>query len=112
MTRIYIAGPMSGIHDNNYAAFADAKRQLTEIGYGVVSPTDITVDGLEPTQQPTSEQYQQLMRKDVRALIECDVIALLPGWENSRGATFERQVALMTGRSVVEFNEIIRRAKA
>ena len=34
------------------------------------------------------------MRRDIAALMDCDGIMMLPGWEKSRGALIEHWVAL------------------
>lgn len=42
------------------------------------------------------------MRADLRALLDCDVVALLPGWEQSRGARREVSIADDLGMRRVE----------
>jgi len=37
------------------------------------------------------------MREDIEALLECDAIYMIPGWQNSPGATFELTVSNMCG---------------
>ena len=37
------------------------------------------------------------MRSDIAALLTCDAIHMLPGWENSRGATVEHTIATALG---------------
>ena len=46
------------------------------------------------------------MRKAVAQLIACDVIVLLPGWSESRGSLFERQLAVTLGMSAIQANKI------
>ncbi len=43
------------------------------------------------------------MRVDLVALLTCDVIVLLPGWQQSRGAQLEKTVAEAIGLSVVYY---------
>jgi len=43
----------------------------------------------------------QRMRNDVRALVDCEYIAMIPGWEVSNGAKLEFQVATMCGMGVL-----------
>lgn len=33
------------------------------------------------------------MKKDIPAMLECDGVAVLPGWENSTGAKLELHIA-------------------
>ena len=40
-------------------------------------------------------------------LVDCDGVALLPGWENSRGATLERAIAAGLGLQVLLVSELV-----
>jgi hypothetical protein len=89
MTVIYVAGPMSGLPDFNYPAFNAAAEQLRQRGYKVLSPVDAEVEN-------TTGQHQEwgwYMRRALRMVLDADALALLPGWEASRGATLEVHVA-------------------
>jgi hypothetical protein len=44
--------------------------------------------------------WDACMRADIRALCLCDVIALLPGWEHSKGAHLELHIAHRIGMEV------------
>lgn len=87
--RVYVSGPMTGIPDLNRPAFRAAEQSLRDAGYEVVSPVD---NGLSDD-QPWAEH----LRADIRLLMDCEAIAMLPGWERSRGATLEVHVARALG---------------
>ena len=89
MTRAYIAGPMSGLPDHNYPAFAEAARQLRAHGIDAVNPAE---NGL-----PAEAPWHMHMRADIAQLVTCEAIVLLPGWQASRGATLEHQIAKRLG---------------
>jgi len=72
---------MSGIEGFNFPAFAEAASELRRRGYDVVNPAEGTVDFSRP--------WSYYMRRAIRMLTECDAIALLEGWEQSRGARLE-----------------------
>lgn len=92
--RIYIAGPMRGRPEHNFPAFHEAEARFRAMDFDVVSPVTIgeTLFGNNPD-VPGGEY----IRADLRALIECDCIALLPEWETSTGARCEVVVALTIG---------------
>lgn len=90
----YIAGPMTGHPDWNYPAFHEAAAQLRGIGYDVVNPAEMH----EPRQ--VLHSWEWYMRRSLHAMLGCDELVLLPGWEGSRGARLERQVATELGMKV------------
>ena len=46
------------------------------------------------------------MRRDIKVMVDCDVIVLLPGWGRSRGALLERQIAIALGLRVLDLCDI------
>ncbi|HDG9216723.1 TPA: DUF4406 domain-containing protein, partial [Pseudomonas aeruginosa] len=46
--------------------------------------------------------WQTFMRDGIKRLMDCDILALLPGWERSRGANIERGLAITLGMHVVD----------
>jgi hypothetical protein len=103
--RVYIAGPMTGYPQWNFAAFDAAAADLRQRGYEVVNPVDLDRDvGFDPaTSSPEDFDLVSAIRRDVEALVTCQLIALLPGHENSKGATAERHIAYWAGLDVVEY---------
>ena len=95
MTRVYIAGPMTGIPAHNYSAFAAEAARLRALGLDVISPYEIN-DGLE------HEGWAACMKRDLQELLRCDAIQLLPGWGKSRGALIECRLAAELGIVVHE----------
>lgn len=85
--RIYIAGPMTGHPDFNYPAFHAEAARLRALGYQVENPAE----------NPQQGSWQAYMRVAIAQLVKCDAIALLPGWENSRGALIENGLAVSLG---------------
>ena len=41
------------------------------------------------------------MKADIRMLLECGGIFMLTGWEKSRGARLEYDIAIQTGKTIV-----------
>ncbi|MGI4841077.1 MAG: DUF4406 domain-containing protein [Janthinobacterium lividum] len=84
MTRIYVCGPMTGLPEFNYPAFAAETARLRALGYEVVSPAEIN---------PNGGTWQECMKKDIAQLMTCELLVWLPGWSNSRGARIETSLA-------------------
>ncbi|MES2319979.1 MAG: DUF4406 domain-containing protein [Pseudomonadota bacterium] len=90
--RIYLAGPMTGYHELNFPAFHAETARLRALGFDVVNPAEINLD-------PAAD-WQACMRADIAQLVTCCSIALLEGWERSRGATLEHHIAKSLGMAV------------
>ncbi|HEY9678614.1 MAG TPA: DUF4406 domain-containing protein [Drouetiella sp.] len=92
MKRIYISGPMTGLANLNFDAFRSAARRFREAGFAVVSPAEMS--GL------TEKTWKQYMESDIRLLLECDALAVLPNWRASKGAVLEVAVATQLGLDI------------
>ncbi len=99
MKRVYISGPMTGFADFNFPAFNVEAARLRAMGLDVVNPVE-----LNP--QPVAS-WEQCMRNDIAALMTCDTLALLTGWELSDGANLELHVAHRVGIRIVNASEIV-----
>lgn len=82
---LYLAGPMTGLPDLNHPQFHSAAAQLRRLGWHVQNPAEST--------NPVRYTWEGWMRLALAKLVRCDTIALLPGWEESRGACLELDVA-------------------
>jgi hypothetical protein len=82
---IYIAGPMTGIDQFNYPAFNAAATHLQARGHDVLNP----VDSEKHNDSGSPQTWDWYMRHAIRMLLTADSVALLPGWERSRGARLE-----------------------
>ncbi len=89
---VYIAGPMTGLPDLNFPAFHARAAELRALGYDVINPAEINPD--------SHMSWRDCMRTDIAALVFCDAIDMLPGWENSRGATLEFDIANRLGLTI------------
>ena len=93
MTRVYVAGPMSGLPDFNYLAFDRKAAELRAQGWAVENPAENPV--------PACGSWAGYMRMALRQLSTCTHIHMLPGWEQSKGARLERHIAEQLGLEVV-----------
>lgn len=93
MKRTYIAGPMTGLPDLNFPAFHAAAAYLRGLGYPVESPAEINAD--------PAAGWVECMKLDIVALVQCERIYLLHGWQLSRGARLEFDIATALSLDVV-----------
>lgn len=103
-TTVYLSGPMSGLPDLNYPTFHAAAHALRKIGYTVVNPAEFTTDTTNMTEAQAWRAYMQV---DIKALVECDGIVMLPAWTESRGATLERNIAIGLHMRVMTLTDAI-----
>lgn len=102
---IYIAGPVAGKFKGNRAAFAKARFMITDVlGHEAVVPLDVPVhehEGECPPGPIAGEDSAHtaccFMRSDIKALLECDAVYFLDGWELSSGSRTEFEVARACG---------------
>lgn len=99
MIHIYLSGPMSGRPELNFPAFHAAAKTLRDKGLSVTNPAEIKPEG-DPS-------WSACMRADLKAMLDCCTVALLPGWEDSKGANIEARLALNLGMRVVEFETLM-----
>lgn len=92
MNRIYISGPMTGLPELNFPAFHSAASRLRALGHEVVNPAELNPD--------PAAKWSDCMRTDIKALMDCDAIAMLPGWQDSKGASLEHHIANQLGLGV------------
>jgi hypothetical protein len=90
---LYISGPMTGIEQYNHPAFHAAAADLRAKGYEVISPAEI--------EQPILD-WEACMRRDIRELMFAHKVVVLPGWQKSKGAKIEVNLALDLGMEVID----------
>lgn len=96
--RVYISGAIAH-HDltERKEAFGSAERFLLLKGFDPVNPFK---NGL-----PDDAHWRKHMRADIALLLGCDCIYMLSGWELSKGAKLELDVASSCGIEVMFENQ-------
>ena len=93
--RIYVAGPMTGHVDFNFPTFHAAAARLRDAGWEVINPA-------ENFGGRTDLPRETYLRADVILVAQCEAIAMLPGWEGSRGAKLEYLLARELGMELLD----------
>ena len=89
MSKIYIAGRMTGMPNWNIEAFNEAEALLSLQGHTVLNPAKAT-----PMVAPEIIPHSDYMKIAIAMLSVCDTIYMLDGWQHSKGALIEYEYAL------------------
>ena len=89
----YVAGKVTGLpKDQVKSKFNMITNRLMDLGYQVVKPIAVGDD---------SGTWTDAIRADIKKMLECDEVHMLPDWQESRGAQLERDIAIRLGMQVV-----------
>lgn len=92
--RIYISGMIAHMDlEERRTAFKRAADEWKQKGFDVVNPFE---NGLSQ-----DADWHDHMRRDIHLLTDCDYIYMLRGWEHSKGAKLEMDVASSCGIMVI-----------
>ena len=96
--KIYISGAISH-HDmeERKAAFKATAAFCELCGFESVNPFD---NVLHRRGVGDSADWRLHMKEDLKMLLDCDAICMMDGWEESKGATLEHDVASTCGLTV------------
>ena len=94
--RVYLSGPIT--NTKNYKGLFMFAEALVDFGEAeqIYNPA---------TQIPASSSWEQAMHRCLSEITNYDTVVLLPGWNASRGARLESDVALACGIHVVNLSE-------
>lgn len=99
---VYVSGPYSGPDREsikaNIAAARAAAVELWDSGYTALCPHTNTIH----FEDDCSCGWDDYLAGDCELIARSDVVLMLPGWEQSRGACRERERALALGIPCVE----------
>lgn len=90
--KLYLSGPMTGLPEFNFPAFNEAAARLRTVGFSVFNPAE----------NGTEKSWEEFMRLDIKAVADSDLIAVLPGWQKSRGAALEVHIARALSMPVLD----------
>jgi hypothetical protein len=84
--KVYISGPITGHENGNRAEFFATGALLRSAGYSPINPHEVLCAAPCPA-------WTDYLKADIKAMLDCDAVAMLPGWFWSRGARLERRIA-------------------
>jgi hypothetical protein len=111
--RVYIAGPMTGFENYNLAAFREAQARWIMMGWDAITPFEANdrawrrhydnpfVPGVDKCDYG-DPLLNEMFAEDLLEVCTRDAIALLPGWEKSKGTSRELAVALLLGKPIYD----------
>lgn len=93
--RIYISGKISGREDVARREFLLAKACIQSLGHTAVNPFE---NGLG-----VDDTWERHLAVDIVNLLQCDALCQLPGWEDSRGARLEHEIAKLHDIEIISY---------
>jgi hypothetical protein len=100
---IYISGPVTGLPEWNVHAFTAAETMLTELSINCVNPHKIVDWTSLPKNATPPEEWAFAMKQDLKGLMGCNAVIMLPDWGKSVGATWEFLNAKTLGMPVFQY---------
>lgn len=98
MNSLYIIGPVTGVRTDNIGAFKAVRRVLKNHGYLCAIPHDyISEDTDWSTAMRISITAMLSMEHGLKSNPAFDGVAMLDGWEESKGTKIEKQLAEVLG---------------
>lgn len=101
---IYLSGPMTGLPDKNFPAFMRAATKLRAKKHRVVNPAELNIGDPKST-------WEECLRRDIKEMMKCRAVALLPGWKKSKGALLEVYIAKQLKWPVKSVNKFLKRSR-
>lgn len=102
--KVYISGPITGRKESEVRdVFGRAEEEL--IGYDQ-EPVSPLKNGLR-----WSDSWKEHMLADIKMLMDCEAIYLLPDWTMSAGARIERHIADEMGMMVLNQEVMLKQCR-
>lgn len=99
----YICGPITGFDMEGRRKAFERVEQLVKEMLGDVEIFNPMRNGL-----PDDAAYSDHMMRDLEALVECDIVIVMAGWQHSRGCLNELKFARRLNLLIIGENEVVR----
>ena len=101
---IYLAGPITGVANDNREEFERASNVLRNLGNAVINPHELCAE--IPKEGNPELVWLHCIKVCLRHLKACDMVVMLDGFKESTGSMVELTVALMCGIPTTMMREI------
>jgi len=109
MARVYIMGPMTGREHYNVAAFEEAAERWRAAGWVVTTPFDTNAAVWYRHYDRPFDPYNdvcdyghpllaEMVAANLQTVTLADAVAVLDGWEKSKGSGIEARLAVLMGK--------------
>jgi len=108
--KFYLSGRITGLTQHEFTMNFRRGAHVVMERYEdaeVINPTEVKVcddprcgGGATLDNGNQLHAYHCYMKHDIKEMLDCDAIVMLPDWDLSSGATFEREVAIKCGLHV------------
>lgn len=96
-TKIYVSGAISGLPiETAKANFQKAENHLKSLGYEVINPMNLP--------HLHGQTWNEFMREDLIAILDCQSIYMLVNFQESKGAKVEWNLAVQLDFEIVYEN--------
>lgn len=100
--RIYLSGPITGIK-NCKELFDKKKKEFERLGFTIINPMELFHDSevirleylVKQNKITEDELHNIYMKRYISEMVNCDFIALMNGYEKSKGCKMEIQIGIM-----------------
>ena len=86
--KIYLSGKITGMETEAKYVFAAAEEKLKK-----EYPDSKIINPMKLDHSQHDKSWEAYMKVCIIALCQCDMIAMLPNWQDSKGATLELDLA-------------------
>lgn len=105
MALVYLSGPITNVpnYRQEFESFANVFERL---GYVVINPVHIAdcligINKLTEEEIWSKEWRKIFLLEDVKAMLDCDLVVMLPNWKHSKGAKLEHKIAKMLNMEII-----------
>jgi hypothetical protein len=100
MKRVFISGPYTALSEEERQKVVElatkVAAQYMAMGYSPYVP-HLIFPQIQKVRQFT---YAEIMKCCINEIKDREIVAFLPGWENSKGASIEHMVACALGKEI------------